>query len=376
MKHSSFLHLIALTLALFIFTCVSSADEAQPNVRELYRIKLENIQNGNIYASADSGQSWLYIGRVKKPVVATNPNGFSASRFGEMGKVIATAVNAIHIKTGMNPKGNTGVVFSLLPDKVDVKGHSYFDEPSSLMTDILPQQGIFGGPFTPLVGSPIYLEQTDGTLRFMPPQYTPKEHDTFIIIVLLPTPYPQEILFENSFGGKITVVYPDRTSKVIGQVLKPVQGVGRFIGTQYSNLSRIRANHIGVIDISTSIGHGRVGGFQIIPAKHAMDPEMEKARTSTQWMVVGPLSEDDPGLEGTAPLFAYFIMPSYTEKDLQDREWKGKILTRTLVQVKLKGSSRWQTLPSYNFDPDRPLPPEANTALKDVKVLRILFPKL
>ncbi len=372
-RHMSYLFIASLVLMTAV---VGYADETQPKVRELYRIKIENVAHGNIYASADQGVSWIFIGQVTKPVTDTNPKGFSASRFGEIGKVIATAVNAVHIKTGQSLSENAGTVFSLLPENVDVKGRSYFDEPSSLFTDIAPQSGLFGGPYTPLVGSPVYLENPDGTIKSIPPQYKPKMKDTLVILVLLPDPYPEEIFFENRFGGRIVLIYPDRTARTVGKVLKPVQGVGRFIGTQYSGLSRVRANHSGVIDISTSIGDGRVGGFQIIPAEHAMDPEMEKARTSTQWMVVGPLEEDAPGLDGMAPLFAYFIMPSYSGTDLKDLSWKDKLLTRTLVQVKMKKERVWKTLPSFNYDPDAPLPEEANMALKDVTAIRILLPKL
>jgi len=89
--------------------------------------------------------------------------------------------------------------------------------------------------------------------------------------------YPSEIEFENRFGGFVTLKYPNGESKVVAQVLKPVEGVGRFGGSLYGNTGRIRANHTGVICIITS-PHGQVGGFQILPDNHGMSPEMFNAR--------------------------------------------------------------------------------------------------
>lgn len=369
----------------FIFSFLSHAElleiteidkENNPNFIELYRIKIENIEKGDILVSSDQGGNWQNIGKVQIPVTEVNPKGFSASRFGEIGKITAVAVNAIHIKTGQDLKNNRGVIFSLLPANIDLKNRSYNHRPSSLQTNISPQEGIFGGKWTPIVGNPVYLEQKNGSLKFIPPHYVPKLRDKLVILVLRPEPYPKEIVFENKFGGKIIIYYPNGRKKVIGQVLKPVQGVGRFIGSQYSGLSRIRANHSGVIDISTSLGQGKVGGFQIIPAEHGMDPEMYKARTSTQWMVVGPLSPGNIALDGLAPLFAYFILPRYAKADLQHPDWQKNLLKRTLVQAKKGSDSKWDTLPAFNFDPDKPLPPAANTALKDITEIKIIFPVL
>jgi hypothetical protein len=40
----------------------------------------------------------------------------------------------------------------------------------------------------------------------------------------------------------------------------------------------------------------------------------------------------------------------------------------------MKGNEAWQTLPSFSYDPEKPLPGEADTALKDVTEIKIIFP--
>jgi hypothetical protein len=87
-------------------------------------------------------------------------------------------------------------------------------------------------------------------------------------------------------------------------------GIGRFLGTQYADIGRIRAAHPGVICVSTSPA-GQVGGFQIIPRDHAMSPELTYVRVKTQWMVVGPLWALDPSWEGLPPLFSDYLYPAF-----------------------------------------------------------------
>jgi len=160
---------------------------------------------------------------------------------------------------------------------------------------------------------------------------------------------------------------------LIGEVFKRVWGIGRFEGGQYGDVGRIRANHPGVIDISTSIlGHG--GGFQIIPDEHGNSPEMTNAVLKTQWMVVGPPDVTDPSLKGTAPLFSYFIQPEYRDESYQNETWRENLLNRFLVDVKIKGKNKWRPMPVLTLDLRRPLPKWADTALQNVSEIRILFP--
>src|SRR3989339_575082 len=181
------------------------------------------------------------------------------------------------------------------------------------------------------------------------------------------------IKVDNKFSGKIYFEDKDCRLRIIGEVLRPVQGVGRFDGTLYANPGRIRANHPGVIDISTS-PIGRVGGFQIIPAGHAGSPEMGYARIKTQWMVVSLPSVFDKTPEGVPPLFKSFLKPQYDYDDIYSEVWEDKFLDRFLVEVQFEDKEVWEPVPVYGLLPGEDLPYEAGVFLKGVKKIRILFP--
>jgi hypothetical protein len=296
--------------------------------RNVFFIVIENKRDGAVYVldpgTASTGVevpgadcARRDIGRVLVPVTQVNPKGFTASGWAGPGTVCASAVNAIHLKTDHDYSGGRGVIFSLLPvefadfNPKDYK--SYFNRSSSLFTDIQAGTGIFGGQWAPLAGSRVLLapEGHLDSARPITQGYAPKDGDVLLLRVERLKYNPEWIEFENSFGGLIWVKELGLAPYPIGQVLKPVAGVGRFLGSQYAGIGRIRAAHPGVLCISTS-PVGTIGGFQIIPRDHAMSPEMTNARVKTQWMVVGPLWALDPSWEGLPPLFTDYLYPAFT----------------------------------------------------------------
>jgi hypothetical protein len=344
---------------------------------ELYRLRIVNRPGGEIAGSRDAGQTWTLLGHAVNAVAHVSQQGYTASKWAPMSAVAATAVNAIHLRTGYNAKDDKGVVFSLLPKELltvaGEKLQSFLSKESSIYTDIAGGTAIFGGHWAPILGNPLFKDEA-GTLTPLPTGYVPQAGDVFVIRVLQPRDWPRAIIFENRFGGFITLEGWDGRERVIGQVLKPVVGVGRFTGTQYADIGRLRANHNGVIDISVS-RYGQIGGFQILPREHAMSPEMVRARSMTQWMVVGPLDARDPSWEGTAPLFRDYLLPSWVDADWESPDWKARVTSRVLIDVRLKDGP-WTSMPRFAFDPDmaKPFPDWANTALQDVTHVRILLP--
>lgn len=375
-----FLKFVLIPVILLLLFCSAKifAQESPIPFTEIYRIEVYNKAGGQIAVSQDNGDTWKRLGRVMYPCQKTNEDGYTASKWAKIGSVAASAINAIHIKTDTNAKNGRGVVFSLVPlEMQNPPGYynSFLSPDSSIYTDIPAGQSIFGGGYSPFVGNPI--EYIRGTEESKPIEagYVPKLDDVLFIKVLRPSFYPESIIFENKFGGAVRIDFGGGNEIVVGEVLKPVQGVGRFSGTQFAGTGRIRANHTGVIDISTC-GIGKTGGFQIIPSIHGMSPEMGKARTMTQWMVVGPTTISGEALEGQAPLFSYYLQPKYMPMDLDSPDLINDLLGRFIVDVKLSGSDQWQPMPSFWIDPDlnKPLPEWANTALKNVTHIRILFP--
>ena len=351
--------------------------ENQVATVEIARLRLQNIKGGLIEGSRDEGQTWETVGHIAVPVIKTNPRGYNASKYGPPATVVASAVNAIHLKAGNNTKEDRGIIWSLSPTSETEAGknslQSEVSPQSAAYTDIPGGSGIFGGVYTPFVGNPIFLDNDrNNTLAPLPDKYVPKLGDSWVIQIRRPIKYPREIIFENRFGGLITIRYPNEQPKVIGTVLRPVLGIGRFVGSYFSSVGRLRANHNGVIDISTS-PRGVVGSFQIVPANHAQSPETHYIRELTQWMVVGPVSALDKSWEGTAPLFSQFLRPRYDENDINE-PFLDSLVARFAFEVQKKGKTNWETMPTFWVLANKPLPNWAGTALANVERIRIDFP--
>ncbi|MCJ7822637.1 MAG: hypothetical protein MUQ26_06110 [Armatimonadetes bacterium] len=351
-------------------TCQAGASQ------EILRIRVVNDYGGEVSVSRDAGASWRAIGRVVRYTTRTNPRGYTASKWVSPGRVAATAVNAIHITAGYNAEDDRGVVFSLLPREFlapPAQYGSFLSPDSSIYTDLAAGEGIFGGGDAPLVGSRVFREDADGSVSPLSPGYVPARGDALVIVVTRPEPYPIAAIFENREGGGITLQYADGSQRLLGWVIRPAHGIGRFEGSRYAAIGRIRAGHAGVIDVSTS-PVGSLGAFQIIPVGHALSPEMALAWSMTQWMIVGPAAGDSPLWEGLMPLFYQHIRPDYLPGDLYGPDWEERLLARFLVEVDL--GRGWQPLsaPRLAADPTVPLPEWAHHTLDGAQRIRILFP--
>jgi hypothetical protein len=91
-------------------------------------------------------------------------------------------------------------------------------------------------------------------------------------------------------------------------------------------------------------------------------------------MVVGPISLEGQSLRGLPPLFGYFIQPEYRDEQYLTDTWRQNLLNRFLVEVKMKGKTKWRPMPVIEVDFRRTLPKWADTALQNVSEIRILFP--
>ena len=362
---------------------------------EAFRIRVENRAGGSIEVSRDGGQHWVGIGEVISPATAVNPQGYTASRWAADSSIAASAVNAIHLKVAGHPETGRGIVLSLVPAGEAV-GAAGAGQATSIATDIPAGTGIFGGGLAPYVNSPVYLSNDE--LTPLAPDWTPSAGDLLVIVVSEPERQIEWIEFDNSFGGLITVRFIDGRESIIGGVLRPVIGIGRFDGTRDAAPGRIRANHPGVLDVSTS-PLGVVGGFQIVPSGHADSPETGYIRTGTQWMVIGAVTMTDRTWEGVAPLFAGYLRPDYRPDDILHEDWMRRLLSRSQVRVRFDHGP-WELMPRIAIDPDAPedadtrnqgrdglwrlhgslqphiaLTPTANIALRGVTHIRIMMPR-
>jgi hypothetical protein len=374
---------ISTTLVAVVLLALASGAPARADstafshsTREILRIRLVNDRDGAISVSRDQGRSWQAVGRVLRYTTQVNRRAFTAGKWVHPGRVAATAVNAIHINAGHNPEADRGIVFSILPREFltpPADYRSFLSPDASIYTDLPAGDAIFGGGNAPLVGSGVCLELSTGELLPLWDGYVPHRGDTLIITVARPEPYPVAAAFENREGGRVTLHYGDGSQQQIGWVIRPVRGIGRFAGSRYAAIGRVRANHAGVVDISTS-PPPHLGAFQIIPVGHALSPEMGIAWRLTQWMIVGPAHDGSPLWDSLMPLFHQYLRPDYQADDLYRADWQERLLARFLVEIDTGGG--WRPMPDLRLSPDAaaPLPEWAGSALARVERIRILFP--
>lgn len=320
----------ALAVPLALALAIAPGRFAVPTVHEVHRIRIVNRDGGPIVLSRDRGRTWTHIGRVLKAddgvVHAIQDKEFTASDWAPVSSVAATAVNAIHLKFDQREHAT---VLTLQPKEFYDESRarqaaSYMARDASIYTDVPAGTSIFAAD-APLIGDPIELSTTAGVIP-APRTYVPRIGDVLQIRVLEPVRLPQRIELENRFGGTVIAYDRDGSFRRVAQVMRPVMGVGRFTGTQFADVGDVRANHPGVLCISTS-PVGEIGGFQIVPSTHASHPDLDYVRGKPVWLVVGPLGAVQPDLEGTFPLFRGHFRPR-----------------RSKVKVRLDGGP-WVDLP-------------------------------
>jgi hypothetical protein len=190
----------------------------------------------------------------------------------------------------------------------------------------------------------------------------PSEGDTLVFKVY-EEDAPYMVDFENRPGGRV-IAWGRGAPRVIARVIRPLGGAGRFEGTMFQWGGRIRANHAGVIDISTS-DYGIVGGFQIIPWDHALkSKEMRGAWGATQWMIIAA-ADGKSMMGGSPPLFSDGLVPGPSKRE---RLWNvmSTYGRKSLALARIDGGG-WTTLPDASG--------KADDALKSVTHLRIYFPR-
>lgn len=299
-----------------------------------------------------NGEPPEVIGKVLAIPEATRWPSFTASSWGSEGTVTATAVNAIHILISVE-KGR-GRTVSILPSETIAPAAG---PGAAIVTDIRAGRSVFGA-WAPAVGSAVEVINTDGGKT--PLDHQPQLGET-LRISMVPLENPYFIEIENRPGGRV-MAWGLYGSRLIARVIRPMAGSGRFGGTLYQETGRVRANHPGVIDISTS-PEGLVGGFQIIPLEHAFSEEMQGSWKMTQWMIVGP----EPGsasLKGNRPMFSGGLLPGPAKGEKLWDIWStyGR---KSLALVRIDGG-QWVRMPEATGRQDH--------ALKGVTHLRIYFP--
>jgi hypothetical protein len=268
--------------------------------------------------------------------------------------VTASAVNAVHILTDIEE--GQGRTMSVLPRETIAPAAG----PGAAVILDCRAGTLFFGAWAPPAGTRITVK-TDISEHPLE-DGLPSEGDTLIFKVY-EEDFPYMADFENRPGGRV-IAWGRGAPRVIARVIRPLGGVGRFEGTLFQWRSRLRANHAGVIDISTS-DYGTVGGFQIIPWDHALkSKEMQGAWGATQWMIIAP-PDGKSMLGGTAPLFDGSLVPGPSRGERLWDLWStyGR---KSLALVRIDGGE-WTMFPDASGKSD--------DALTRVTHIRIYFPQ-
>jgi hypothetical protein len=334
----------AATAALLILLSADvQRDFENASYRKIYVIAIQNTRGGRIDVQFPDNRT-LTIGHVLSPATTVNADAFHASLWGESGSVVASAVNAVHIKVASNTDRERGSVLSLYPKELYSRDLVTAEpvtsrKPFIIYTDIPGGRGIFGGAFPIMTQSPVTYARA-GVVSPIGIFYLPKLDDRIFISATVPESVPRSITFENRVGGSVYAEFDDGSRVDIATVTRSVKGVGKFEGGQFCAPGGVRATHSGVIDFKTG-DYGRTGGFQVVPFLHSYSRELFFSRAKPQFLIVEALSPNVK-LVGEPPLFARYIWPS------SGLEAPVAGLPKLRLTVRWRGKSSFKTPPALN----------------------------
>ncbi|MEG1602129.1 MAG: hypothetical protein RR340_00790 [Cloacibacillus sp.] len=357
MKINKILCAAAAAAALLAATSVSAFCAQRP----LFEIKAPMTVGAPVTVTTSAGATCVVGSVVKLPTTTRWPS-YTASAWSTPGTVCASAVNAMHMLLAV--KQDKGRTMSIIPQETIAPAAG---AGASLVISTKAGEGVFGA-WAPPVGSKVFVER-GGTVKEISSyntqagaHYLPRSGDVLIIKADEFDDLPYMVDIENRPGGRVIGWYK-RGYELLGRVIRPLGGTGRFEGTLFQRTGAIRANHSGVIDVSTS-PRGVVGGFQIIPWDHAISSkEMQNVWNMTQWLVIGP-ADGKSKLGGSIPLFKEGLVPGPAAGEKLWDMWStyGR---KSLVLARYNGG-KWQRLKEADGKSD--------TALKEITDLRIYYP--
>ncbi len=339
-------------LCVFLFSLSGPADASE---KKLFEIEIP-MEKGASVTVTDSSGTIHNAGTVVLLPTKTRWPSYTASAWSTEGTVCASAVNAIHMLVSVEKsKGRT---MSIIPRETIAPAAG-----AGASVVISPKAGesLFGA-WAPPVGSKVSIHKKDGTAAPLSANNLPKQGDTVVITAYEDSSMPYMVDIENRPGGRVTAWRSDGY-EVLGRVIKPIKGTGRFEGTLFQRTGAIRANHSGVIDISTT-PRGVTGGFQIIPWDHALtSKEMQGAWDMSQWLIIGPV-DGKSMIGGTPPLFKNALVsgPAAGEELWDIWSTYGR---KSLILARY-GSGGWQLLNDVAGRNDN--------GLKDITGIRIYYP--
>jgi hypothetical protein len=267
------------------------------------------------------------MGRVLAVPVKSRHPGFTASKYGIGGQIIATAANAHHIQISV--EDGTGRTMSLIPSQTFANAPGYG---TSFVVEGVGGSGLWG-EYSPFVGSPAYIINKVGIPVLFNNLQLFQYATALEIRVYKPDRAIEYFEIENKRGGRAW--YHDAEGDHQFAIVESgVGGTGRFEGSLFQGRGFVRANHPGVICVSTCQKR-EIGGFQIVPLSHTFSSEMQKTRRMTQYIVLRGVDFEE--IAGQAPFFKGWLRPGDTDAFDSKTGW---------VTCMING--QWQELPNIS----------------------------
>ena len=343
------LMLLFCTAVLALPRCSEAAE------KKLFEIRIPMEKGASVSVTTADGTT-REVGTVTALPTKTRWPSYTASAWSTPGTVCASAVNAIHMLVSVEKdKGRT---MSVIPQETIAPAAG---PGTSVVISSKAGESLFGA-WAPPVGSAVFVRRPDGSEAPLSAGNLPKAKDTLIIIANEDDALPYMVNIENRPGGRV-IAWSRSGYELLGRVIRPLGGTGRFEGTLFQRTGAIRANHSGVIDVSTT-PRGKTGGFQIIPWDHALkSKEMQNVWNMTQWLVIGP-ADGKSMMGGTPPLFKKGLVsgPATGEKLWDPWSTYGR---KSLVLARYN-NGKWQRLKEVDGRSDN--------GLKGITELRIYYP--
>lgn len=342
------------TMTLLLLMLLLTVSTAHAESKMLFTVRIPFEVGGAVTVHRPNGET-RELGTVVMLPDKTRWPSYTASAWGKPGTVAASAVNAIHMLVAVEE--GQGRTMSVIPRETIAPAAG---AGASIVLDIKAGHGLFGA-WAPPVGTIVTVEAADGTTS--PLGMAMPAQGGALIFEVSEDSLPYMVDFENRPGGRVIAWSERGGAELIARVIHPVAGVGRFDGTLFQDVGRIRANHSGVIDVSTS-PFGTIGGFQIIPLDHGVhSKEMQNAWSMTQWMILGPV-DGASEMGGTYPLFSGGLVPG-TASDEELWDLWSTYGRKPRVEARIDGGD-WTRLPE--------VPGRSDDALRSITHLRIYFP--
>lgn len=292
---------------------------------ELYRIRITNQREGLVELSANGGDFWEALGKVRKPALGVS---VASSTITTVAPGSIAGISRDRLLLRLADSGDTRRSLQVLAD--GDPGNS-----ASVLTDI-PVSGPLFRTLAPPIGSAVQLEK-GGRLEPLPPGFAPRDGDRFVILVRRDEdPVPPVVTIENKENGAVTILGASGVPRLVGRVRQALKGIGRYAQTERAGLGCVLSWTPTAILVSTSaerrtVGAGAEerGGFVIQPAEPSLrgtthpasqllieaiapGPDLQKPSVSALFGLTASLSSSDPA----------DARPTRVEIKIDDGEWE------------------------------------------------------